>query len=177
MKIYKTMMEAFDDVGVEPLSARYGCVFSKGDSIQAMDSRIKCNRSAELWLRRGLIDGAELQLSIDILSSLESNLSRYSGGYCDLSWIEIHTGIEGVLIGTSQETNFFSKEQIGDLCVGKSIANGTTPSKEGHMHGTDMLLKYSDGLLILPEERKILVSRYHPLLGHERLILERKGIL
>ena len=144
MKIYKTMMEAFDDVGVEPLSARYGCVFSKGDSIQAMDSRIKCNRSAELWLRRELIDRAELQLSIDIFSSLESNLSKYSGGYCDLSWIEIHTGIEGVLIGTSQETNFFSKGQIGNLCAGKSIAN-CTPSKEGHMHGTDMLLKYSDG--------------------------------
>jgi hypothetical protein len=72
---------------------------------------------------------------------------------------KVFLGSKGVLVGTEQETEFLTREQIDLLMQGKNVPS-TKPENSIAGMGTRILVNYGKGVFISEEEKAVYFSRF-----------------
>ncbi|MAG07283.1 hypothetical protein CMI46_00510 [Candidatus Pacearchaeota archaeon] len=93
-----------------------------------------------------------------MISELAKNAKRAVSKSTRKFRFETYSGKKGILIGTIQDDNFFTPDQISNLRRGNSVA--TTKKNGAGGYGTYELFNWGNGLLILEESNSIYVAKY-----------------
>jgi len=116
---------------------------------------------ANRLLEFGVKEHSEIQFNIGSIF-LELTINAYRHGVRnpdERCSSHFYLGTKGVLSGTRQSNNFLTEEQISQL-----MKNGRIPQLypgEGAGWGLEVIMEDGDGILILPEESAIYVSKLY----------------
>ena len=160
IKIYRTLDQALRDIEFKEGMP------SRELELRHVEVHGHCQPSVielESWLLDNLKERGEAPSGrlASILRELVSNAYlhsvRSSGDSCS---VEVYIGGKGMLSGTYQKKDFFTKEQADILKAGKAVPT-TNADTLTHNKGMEILLRDGDGLLIRPRKRSIHVARYY----------------
>ena len=160
LKIYTTLAEALKDIDFG--SVGHGKIVEIGFDKELGRSQPPM-QELESWLETEFkqqeenVFGPFRGMLRDLAdNAYENGIGTNHREHC---FVEAYVGQKGALLGTRQNTNFLTEEQIKLLLAGKKVPS-TSKSELSQNYGTERFVTQGDGLLIIAPEKAIYVSKY-----------------
>lgn len=168
IKVYKDLIEALDDIKWDGLGKRDRFIVKHHGRLRDIrEEELKIFfKDFEEWIMKdSRIAYKKGEKYATITKNILWELVKNAEHPCRIGQgfeAEIYFGKEGTLMGTRQDARFLSQEEIEMLEVWKEAVYSTKYGLKNPPlgKGTQMFIERGDGLVILPKQKAIYVSKH-----------------